>query len=250
MQQSPGPDHAAAPPRAPDGSRLYVIGDIHGRADLLGDLLGQIGADAQGAEQRRKVLVYLGDYVDRGEESFEVIEMLIAGPPPGFEAVHLKGNHEEFMIGFHEDGSHAASWTLNGGAATLWSYGVGAPGLFGGGGNMETLRGNFREALPQRHLDFLIGLATFHVEGDYLFAHAGIRPGVPIEEQQECDLLWIRKEFLSHGGAFPKMVVHGHSIRETPDIRANRIGIDTGAYRTDHLTCLVLEGESRRFLQT
>lgn len=250
IQRKAPPAPPSDPPRAPDGMRLYAIGDIHGRADLLGDLHRQIVDDARPAGRRRDVIVYLGDYVDRGGQSFEVVESLIEGPPAGFEAVTLRGNHEVFLTRFLEDGSLAIPWMINGGVETLESYGVDAYELFRWGRNQDRIRERFRRTIPQSHLDFFNRLETFHVAGDYLFVHAGIKPGVALDDQQDQDLMWIRNEFLDHPGAFPKMVVHGHSIHDSPDVRANRIGIDTGAYQSDRLTCLVVEGETRRFLQT
>ncbi len=232
-----------------EGLRLYAVGDIHGRADLLDVLHGLIRADAAGGPGRGAV-VYLGDYIDRGSRSFEVVEMLIAEPLEGFEAVHLKGNHEDLLIKFLAGGSHGDSWLINGGMATLESYGIDFSFDTAGGDYLEALRRDLLRALPASHLDFYRALKPFHAEGDYFFAHAGVRPGVPLGEQDELDFMWIRHAFLAWRDDFPKMVVHGHSIDFDPQVRSNRIGIDTGAYRSGTLTCLVLEGEERRFLQT
>ena len=238
------------PPIVPAGVRVYAIGDIHGRADLLTRLHDRIRADAADAPALRKVIVYLGDYVDRGEESSRVIDILLDGPPPGFEAVPLCGNHEELMLSFLEDAAMAPMWMANGGTATMYSYGV----RFGDAVTTEArflaMQRDFRAALPGRHRDFLRGLAVSHVEGDYLFVHAGILPGRPLREQKREDLLWIREEFLSSTADHGYCVVHGHSIVDEPDERRNRIAIDTGAYFSNRLTCLVLEGEGRRFLQS
>ena len=245
------PDASHRPtPRLSDGMRLYAIGDIHGRADLLAELHGLIRADAKLGPPRRRVVVYVGDYVDRGPGSFEVVETLLGKPLPGFEAVHLKGNHEDFLLRFWTDGSDGELWMMNGGVQTLQSYGIDvAAALFTPDGFDEVQR-QFRNALPSRHLGFFQRLALRHEAGDYLFVHAGVRPGVPLAEQRDVDLLWIRDEFLKSEETFGKIVVHGHSIRPEPELKDNRIGIDTGAYATGHLTALVLEAGRRRFIAT
>ena len=234
--------------RIPDGVRLYAVGDIHGRADLLNDLHGRIAGDADAAPGRRKVVVYLGDYVDRGADSFAVVEGLIARPLPGFESMRLKGNHEDFLLSFLDDVACGDAWLMNGGEATLASYGVEIGGY--GGNALERARLALIRALPAEHLDFFRGLALTYEAGDYLFVHAGVRPGVGLDRQTDHDLMWIRDGFLESDADFGRVVVHGHSIRPEPDIRPNRIGIDTGAYHTGRLTCLVLEAETRRFLHT
>lgn len=237
-------------PRLPDGLRLYAIGDIHGRADLLAKLHRLIGADAEAGPKGRRAIVYVGDYVDRGPQSFEVVETLIAGPPPGFEAVHLKGNHEDFLLRFWADGADGELWMMNGGGQTLQSYGIDVAPLDVAPGGLDALHRRFHNALPARHLEFYRTLAMRFEAGDYLFVHAGVRPGVPLESQRDVDLMWIRDEFLYSDEAFGKVVVHGHSIRPEPEVKANRIGIDTGAFATGRLSCLVLEGATRRFLAT
>jgi serine/threonine protein phosphatase 1 len=237
-------------PAVSPGSRVYAVGDIHGRADLLAEIHRRIGADAAAAGASRKVVVYIGDYVDRGFESREVIDLLLDEPLAGFEAVHLKGNHEEILLRFLDDTSVGALWLFNGGDKTLYSYGVEVPAGFPDEGWFATAQSEFRQKLPPAHLEFLRSLRLSHMEGDYLLVHAGIRPGVPFEEQSEHDRLWIREGFLDSAADFGKIVVHGHTITPEPELLANRIGIDTGAYRSGHLTCLVLEGESRRLLQT
>ena len=247
-----GRDRAGTAPRVPDDCRVYAVGDIHGRVDLLAALHDHILDDAAGAAAGRKVLVYLGDYVDRGPWSFEVVDMLIEAPLEGFEIVHLKGNHEDFLLRFVEEENleEADLWFINGGDATLHSYKVPLLTLPFGLAELETARRAFLAALPPSHMTFFQGLEMFHVEGDYLFVHAGIRPGVPLDEQDEKDLLWIREGFLDSDADFGHMVVHGHTPGVETDVRPNRIGIDTGAIFTDRLTCLVAEGDSTRFLHT
>jgi serine/threonine protein phosphatase 1 len=236
-------------PQAPEGSRIYAIGDIHGRADLLADLHDQIRADASSAPAR-KIVIYLGDYIDRGLQSRGVIDALLDGPLPGFEAVHLKGNHEAALLDFLTDARIGANWMQFGGGSTLLSYRVGLTNAETGGTDYVSAQQEFAERLPARHLAFYRTLALNHREGDYLFVHAGLRPGVPLDQQTAEDMLWIRDDFLDFTGTFGPVVVHGHTITDAPEVRDNRIGIDTGAFATGQLTCLVLEGSERRFLST
>jgi len=235
-------------PTVPADSRIYAIGDIHGRADLLAVLHRMIRADAEQAPARR-VVVYLGDYVDRGLRSREVIDLLLSAPLDGFDRIHLKGNHEGALLEFLHDGRIGPVWMRVGGDATLASYGV--PRVAGvDAAAFEETRQRFAEALPEDHARFLRRLALWHEEGDYRFVHAGVRPGVPLDGQSEEDLLWIRDDFLLHRGRLERVIVHGHTITDEPDVQLNRIGIDTGAFATGRLTCLVLEGTERRFLMT
>lgn len=234
----------------PPGTRVYAIGDIHGRADLLAELVGRIAEDARRSAAPTRRIVFLGDYVDRGPHSREVIDLVLGGLPGGFDAITLKGNHEDFMLRFIEDARIGPGWLMNGGGATLLSYGARMPERGGTIERLDQLRRQLCANLPDRHLRFLRGLGRWHVEGDYFFVHAGIRPGVPLDEQQDEDILWIREEFLDDAGDHGKIVVHGHTIARSPEVRPNRIGIDTGAYATGVLTCLVLEGAERAFLQT
>lgn len=237
-------------PRVDDDLGVYAIGDIHGRDDLLAEMHRLIVADAKARGIQRNRIVYLGDYVDRGSSSREVIDALVADPPEGFDAIHLKGNHEDYMIRFLAgDLAVGHGWLMNGGPQTMMSYGVLAEDPVGPD-DLAALRDALDTAVPTEHRAFLNGLSLYHVEGDYLFVHAGIRPDVPLEEQEEADLIWIREEFLNSKASHDKMVVHGHSIARKPQIRANRIGIDTGAFTTGVLTCLSLNGERREILQT
>ena len=250
MHQSPDPVIHTAP----SGSRVYAIGDIHGRSDLLRRLHAMIledaAPDSPDAADLRKVVVYVGDYVDRGPDSAGVIGMLIEEPLQGFESHPLKGNHEDMMIRFLESGEGGEMWMFNGGRDTLDSYGIGLSDLSQFLDDREALAQAFGNAVPESHRAFLDGLRLYHREGDYLFVHAGMRPGVALEDQNEQDLIWIRDEFTDSDTDFGAIVVHGHSIRAEPETRPNRIGIDTGAWRSNRLTALVLEGNTRRFLQT
>lgn len=242
------------PPRLPRGLRAYVVGDVHGRLDLLQAMERLIAADLQESGRRPDVLVvHLGDYVDRGFDSRRVLDHLLEPQVDGWTRVHLLGNHDlwlrEFAAG-NADDVMAASWMRFGGDATLLSYGVRLdPQLPEPERHAEAQR-RLAERFPPEHAAFLAGLDPAFGLGDYFFCHAGIRPEVPLERQTEADLLWIREPFLSWNGECGKIVVHGHTVEEAPVVRTNRIGIDTGACWTGRLTCLVLEGTERRFLQT
>jgi len=247
--QRSAPQPALVSPQVPAGSRIYAIGDVHGRADLLERLRTVIVEDAKWRPIARKVVVYLGDYVDRGPDSRGVIDMLVREKLPGFESVFLKGNHEDSLLQFLTDPGITPAWMAYGGEATLYSYGMRPPDSR----RVEDVlaaQKTFIQALPPEHLAFLKALKLVHMEGDYAFVHAGFREGVPIEFQDPQDMMWIRDEFLFSDADFGKVAVHGHTITERPDIRPNRIGIDTGAFATGTLTCLVLEGTERRFLAT
>jgi serine/threonine protein phosphatase 1 len=238
-------------PSLPQGQLVYAIGDIHGRVDLLTRLLAQIEADAKrsgGVE--RKALVFLGDYVDRGPDSRRVVDVLLGGLPKGFNAHFLKGNHEAMLLDFLQDPSTLGQWLANGAATTLQSYGVNVSGLARADAEPELWRDAFLARLPRTHFRFFDDLELAVSFGDYFFVHAGVRPGVPLDAQSPLDLIWIRGEFLRSKEGFGKMVVHGHTPGAVPDLRANRIGIDTGAVFTNRLTALRLANGARGFLQT
>ena len=234
----------------PRGLRVYAIGDVHGRLDLLDQLLNQIQHDAASARDLVKHLVFLGDYVDRGPNSRSVIDRLAGPPPSGFGAIHLMGNHEEAMLDFMSDAPSGANWLRYGGLATLASYGVRPPEEDATPDHVDDARRLLLANMPASHKSFLKALRTSVSIGDYHFVHAGIRPGMPLDRQERQDMLWIRDEFLNSNANHGKVVVHGHTISMKPDMHPNRIGIDTGAYATNRLTALVLEGTERRFLCT
>ncbi len=237
--------------RVPDDSRVYAIGDIHGRADLLRQLHGMILEDAsQKGARLQNLIVYLGDYVDRGLESRDVIEILMSASLRGFQSICLKGNHEDLFLRFLEDPGIGPSWFNNGGDATVYSYGLRIPQDLPREIRFAQIRKDLQAALPPAHFEFLTNLRLTFEVGDYLFVHAGIRPGRVLAGQMPQDLLWIRDKFTNSRANHGKIVVHGHSITHQPEIHENRIGIDTGAYMTDNLTCLVLENDTKRFLST
>lgn len=232
------------------------MGDVHGRADLLKPLVSAIFADALhliglGEFKGRPRLVFLGDYVDRGPASSKVIAQLIKlREVKGLDVCCLKGNHEEAMLAFLEEPDFGPTWATWGGGETLASYGVSPPAL---DADLETWRAAstaFAAALPPAHLDFLNGLALHALVGDYLFVHAGVRPGAPLEAQTADDLLWIREPFLSHAQPSPHVVVHGHTPADEAYLGARRIGVDTGAYMSGVLTAVRLLGDRRDLVQT
>jgi serine/threonine protein phosphatase 1 len=232
----------------PEPEKLYVIGDIHGRSDLLDRLTAEIVRDLAAHPVASPLTVTLGDYVDRGADSRGVLDRLIRNPFPT-PLISLKGNHEALMAAFLEDPALASYWRRLGGLETLHLYGVPVASLMIGKG-YEQASADLRAAVPPSHLAFLTSLRTSMTVGRYFLCHAGVRPGVPLERQAEQDLLWIRDEFLSSRSNFGKIVVHGHTPVETPEVLSNRINVDTGAYMTGRLTCAVLEGERVRFLCT
>lgn len=239
------------PPRLPEGVRIYAIGDVHGRIDLLRDLEERITEDAAAQPDRcSNLIVYLGDYVDRGFDSRRVLEHLLQDPPDGFDRMMLLGNHDAWLRDFLDGLPVGESWLRFGGDATLLSYGVPLSFDQPAEKRLDEARERLLEKVPEAHRRLLAGLELALPFGDYLFCHAGIRPDVPLDEQVEEDLIWIREPFLSWNGDAGKIVVHGHTVEDAPVVRRNRIGIDTGACFTGTLTCLVLEDAARRFLST
>ena len=245
---SPHTDIPAA--STPPDTRIYAIGDVHGRADLLGTLQARIARDAARAAEARKVVVYLGDYIDRGPDSAGVLDRLIDGPLAGLEQIFLMGNHEDFFLQFLEDPEVGPVWVRNGGDATLASYGLDTAKDCCCAREMADLSRSLQDKLPDRHREFLKGLSVSHREGDYFFVHAGIRPGVPLDRQVEEDLLWIREPFLAAADDRDVVVVHGHTPVAEAEVHRNRIAVDTGAVWSGRLTAAVLRGRRRRFLHT
>jgi serine/threonine protein phosphatase 1 len=232
--------------RLPPGLRVYAIGDIHGRADLLDQLHDKIETDLSTAPEKT-VIVYLGDYVDRGADSHGVIERLTRPRFSGIETVALLGNHEDMLLQFMDAPYGASLWLSNGGDATLSSYKVKVPASFD---ELLFTQRALLGAMPRHHKQFLSSLPEQAQYGDYLFVHAGIKPGLPLDRQSREQKIWIRDVFLSSETDHGLIVVHGHTIVHEVEWRPNRIGVDTGAYTTGRLTALVLEGSGRRLLQT
>jgi serine/threonine protein phosphatase 1 len=233
-----------APGRLAPGRRIYAIGDVHGCVDRLAELHREIADDLAARPVVEPLLIHLGDYVDRGPDSAGVVAMLAGGGGPSaaiLPMVNLKGNHEAMMLEAFDGAAPQARlhWLRNGGGAALASW------------NLEPTASSsvWRHQLPPAQLGFLRGLALMHRVDNYLFVHAGIRPGIALDRQVEEDLLWIREPFLNHAGDFGFVVVHGHTPMPVPTIRPNRIGIDTGAVLGGALTCAVLEADRVAFIK-
>ena len=235
-------------PSLPAELRIYAIGDIHGRLDLLDELLARISSDIALRPTVRPLYVFLGDYIDRGSASRETIDRLIEHGAT-HETVFLKGNHELIAIKCLSDRGLFDQWLRLGGLETLVSYGVPAETL-ANGKQIAELQSAFHGALPQAHFRFFRDLKNSFECGDFFFAHAGVKPNVELSRQKENDLLWIRGEFLTSTDDFGKIIVHGHTPTHEIEVAPNRINIDTGAFATGRLSCLVLEGEELSVIDT
>jgi serine/threonine protein phosphatase 1 len=238
--------HAIVTLPSPGPSRVYAIGDIHGHSDLLDRMAVEIARDLSCHPTGETLTVTLGDYVDRGPDSRGVIERLSKNPF-GMPFVALRGNHESLLEEFLRDPSIADYWRQLGGLETLHSYGVDVAPLMRGKGH-DAAAEALRAALPQSHVAFLASLKSSVSVGRYFLCHAGVRPGVPLTRQREEDLLWIRDEFLDSRADFGKIVVHGHTPTAAPEVKPNRVNVDTGAFISGRLTCAVLEENSVRLL--
>lgn len=240
--------------QVPNGLRVYAIGDVHGRNDLLKQLLDQIDRDNQQRGPAQTQIIFLGDLVDRGDDSAGVIETVMAlkakEPNSGLNIRFLLGNHEEvFLKACRDRDLKTLRFFLKiGGDATLQSYPIPRSEYIAL--NMEELAGRLDTLVPKAHLEFLEQFEDQIVIGDYVFVHAGIRPGVPLSEQRRSDMRWIREEFTEHRGDLEKVVVFGHTIYAEVEERGSRIGIDTGAFASNVLTAIGLEGPNRWYLQT
>jgi serine/threonine protein phosphatase 1 len=237
---------------APAGVALYVVGDIHGRADLLKTLLRKIALDAIRLESgTSRELIFLGDYVDRGPDSKGVIDLILAASLERnfWSMTLLKGNHEQAMLQFLDDPDIWPTWSQFGARETLTSYGVEPPARFSAPEDWARASRALNRALPADHRALLRSLELTAERGDYLCVHAGVRPGVPLEAQTEQDLLWIRDDFLKSEKRLSKVIVHGHTPSEEAYVGPHRIGLDTGAYATGLLTAIKLNGAERTLLQ-
>jgi len=236
-------------PAGARGWRAYAVGDVHGRLDLLDQILAKIHRDLERHPSRNILLAFVGDLIDRGPQSAQVIERLRTYRRPGVKTVFVLGNHEEVLLRIlRGDTELIAKWCSFGGSQCLESYGV-DPQQLSTQSEAEALA-TIRNAIPKSHVQFLESCIDSCRFGDFLFVHAGIRPGVEIDQQRQTDLRWIREPFLLDETDHGFVVVHGHTIRPEVEVRPNRIGIDTGAYRTGVLTALAIEGGRTRFFDT
>jgi len=221
--------------------RIYAVGDVHGRADLLNELFAGIDADLVANPIQRAVHVFLGDYVDRGPGSRAVLDALIERGRE-YASVYLRGNHEVLLEEFLRQPEVFSEWRQVGGIETLLSYGI-RPSFNPSTSEQQILAKALANALPENHSQFLSKLRSWFSCGDFFFVHAGVRPGIPLASQKDADLLWIRDDFLNCQESFGKIIVHGHTPVHEVDFRSNRINIDTGAYATGRLTCLRIESD-------
>ncbi len=235
--------------RIPDGRRVYAIGDIHGRNDLLNKLIEKIISDDGDRGDAKSEIIFLGDLVDRGPDSSGVIETAMRLKQELGDVRFLMGNHEEVYLKAAEGNEKAAKFFNRiGGKETILSYEITMKEYLGMD-NAE-LAERIPQLFPQKHVDFIKGFEDMIIVGDYAFVHAGIRPGVPLEEQTPNDMRWIREEFLSSKEPHEKVIIYGHTIDNDVIEKANRIGIDTGAYYTEKLTAIGLEGSDHWYLDT
>ena len=238
-------------PAVPPGTVVWTVGDIHGRLDLLAPLVDAIAADLHGSQAERKLVVFLGDYIDRGPDSRGVIQLLAGlSRSQGVEWRFLKGNHEQAMLDFLDDPATGARWCEYGGDRALRSYGLRVPELAHRSEAWARVAADLRHKLADREAAFLEDLELSLSVGDYFFSHAGARPGVALDRQSRQDLMWIRQPFLDSPTAFESVVVHGHTPTSRVHADHRRIGIDTKAYDTGVLSALRLEGQQRSLLQS
>lgn len=233
----------------PPGQRIYAIGDIHGRLDLFEALMTRIEADDETRPQAETLLLFLGDLIDRGPQSAQVVERLRRLKAGGANIRILLGNHEEvFLLAVKGNLESLRFFCRIGGKETILSYGIEAEDydLY----DYVELMKAFQSLVPQEHIEFVEGFEDMIVAGDYAFVHAGVRPDRPLDSQKLSDLRWIREQFLSHRGAFEKVIVHGHTITDEVEERSHRIGLDTGAYASGKLTAMGFEGSDRWVLST
>jgi serine/threonine protein phosphatase 1 len=243
------PEDLPKPKALPPGERVYAVGDIHGRVDLASRMQELIRGHAARAPHASVTVVWLGDYVDRGPSSREVIDLLIGFAASEDRSVFLMGNHEEALLRFLVDARDGLQWFRLGGLETLASYGVDVETLHFGL-DLDDIRSAFLAALPDAHREFFLALELSRSIGDFFFCHAGVRPGVALGAQAPHDLIWIREEFLNWREDFGMTIVHGHTPVAEPELRPNRVNVDTGAFATGRLTCAVIEGTTISFLST
>jgi serine/threonine protein phosphatase 1 len=225
---------------------VYAVGDVHGRADLVAELLSRIDADLEVHPALRPVHVFLGDYIDRGPDSQKVLDLLVMRSRH-YETVFLKGNHEVLFEDFLRNPEVIAAWRHMGGIETLLSYGI-RPSFNPDAAEQTALARRLADVLPPAHRRFFESLQRSFSCGDFFFVHAGVKPGVPLSQQRDEDLFWIRDKFHRTGKKFEKIIVHGHHPVMDVEFHPNRINIDTGAFATGRLSCLRIEADDVRVL--
>lgn len=252
--KEPDPAPVARPANLPAGERVYAVGDIHGRLDLLDAMIGAICADDDASAPANTTVILLGDLVDRGPDSAGVLARVrefqahSQDEPGSRRRVRmLCGNHEEMFVRSFHEAEMLRLFLRHGGKETLCSYGVDRRALTAA--ELDEAQAMMRAAVPQADRDFIATFEDMIVLGDYVFVHAGVDPQAAMDDQRPATLRWIREPFLSHEGDLGRLVVHGHTISDVPVVRPHRIGVDTGAYASGRLTALVLEGEERRFIE-
>lgn len=237
--------------KTPDNTRLFAIGDVHGCLEELKALHQLIMNDLAANPVKNYKIIHLGDYVDRGPQSCGCIQFLLDMTRENQNVLCFKGNHEDKFLKFlREPIETVDSFLTYGGEECAISYGVKPPDNALSDEQTISFCEEMRKAIPIEHTDFLENLPTSYIAGDYMFVHAGIRPGVPLDAQDDYDLMWIRKDFLPHKEPFEKVIIHGHTPHHHVRVETNRINIDTMAFSTGKLTCLVLEADQYRFLET
>jgi serine/threonine protein phosphatase 1 len=229
--------------RGPESLRVYAIGDVHGRLDLLQAMHGRIGADIAARRPADWRIIHLGDYTDRGPSSKGVLDFLIAARGRDGRIISLMGNHDSGLLEFLAEPDPYDLFATNGGEDTARSYGVEL--RMATAADLAMSAEALRAAIPAAHTEFLRSLPRSVTFGDFFFCHAGVRPGVSLERQDPSDLIWIRDEFLDHPGLYEKIVVHGHTPSGEPEVMANRINVDTGAFYSGVLTCAVIDGRDK-----
>lgn len=235
--------------RVPAGQRIYAIGDIHGRLDLLDALLGTIEADDAKRGPAQSRIIFLGDLIDRGPSSAQVVARAMEVAAGTWNCQFLLGNHEEVFLKVLAGDLKALSFFVRiGGRETILSYGVTEDEYRDS--DYPELYELLVRRVPASHIQFLSGFEDLVVVGDFAFVHAGVKPGQALVDQRASDLRWIRREFLDHTSGFEKIIVHGHTITEEVEVRQHRIGIDTGAYSSGKLTAMGFEADERWVLDT
>lgn len=230
----------------PQGMRLYAIGDVHGRFDCLSRMHELIAAEILRDGPADWRVIHLGDYVDRGPQSRQVLDLLATACTRDKRNIALMGNHDEGFLDFLANPANDRLFVDFGGFDTAASYGVLLDAQSRAG--IVASHRNLLDAMPDAHLSFLRGLQRSVTFGSFFFCHAGVRPGIPLNAQSPHDLIWIRREFLDHTGLFEKVIVHGHTPMPEPEVKPNRVNVDTRAYDTGRLTALVVDGREKRFL--